>query len=91
LGTGWGGEGLYINLTNGKTVSANGITCGPGLILLNDAPMQKEMVSILLSAFHAGAQVAISVNLKAPCNSNGGVILVSSTMGSGLVFCLPAN
>lgn len=78
LGTGWGGEGLYINLASGKPVSANGMTCGPALILLNNAPMQKEMLAILLSAYHAGSQVAISVNLKAPCNANGGVILVAS-------------
>lgn len=78
LATGWGGEGLYIDLASGKTVSANGMTCGPGLILLNDAPMQKEMVAILLSAYHAGSQVAISVNLNAPCNANGGVILVAA-------------
>lgn len=72
ISTGWGGEGFYL-LTQG--VLPAGANCGDGnrFILLNDHPMQREMVSMLLIAwqnklrvgFHVDGCISGTMQLKA--------------------------
>lgn len=49
LATGWGGEGFYVDSQGAVPAAAN---CGDGsrMVILNQAPMQKEMISLLLTA-----------------------------------------
>jgi len=58
IGTGWGAEGIYV-LTVTNTTSTEG--CGPKFMIEPSHVMRKEMVSLLLSAFHTGANVNLYV------------------------------
>ncbi|HDS1829796.1 TPA: hypothetical protein UM521_000760 [Stenotrophomonas maltophilia] len=61
VATGWGGEGFYL-VTQG--VLPAGSDCGGGnrFILLNDHPMQREMVSMLLIAWQNKLRVGLRVD-----------------------------
>lgn len=59
IATGWGQEGIYVKASNGVR-SIDG--CGPYFMLEPSNPMLKEMMAILLSAYHAGTKVNLYVD-----------------------------
>ena len=59
MATGWGAEGLYVEVV-ANNYSVDG--CGPRYRIEPNHPMLKEMVSLLLSAFHSGAKVSLYVD-----------------------------
>lgn len=59
VSTGWGAEGIYVRTVVSNT-SVDG--CGPKFRIEPNHPLLKEMVSMLLSAFHAGSKVNLYVD-----------------------------
>lgn len=59
IATGWGQEGVYVASTN-DIRSTEG--CGPHFMIEPTNPMLKEMVALLLSAYHAGSKVNLYVD-----------------------------
>lgn len=59
IATGWGQEGVYV-IASSSTRSSEG--CGPNFMIEPTNPMLKEMVALLLSAYHAGSKVNLYVD-----------------------------
>jgi hypothetical protein len=60
ISTGWGQEGVYVYAGNNSIRSTDG--CGPNFMIEPNNPMLKEMVALLLSAYHAGSKVNLYVD-----------------------------
>lgn len=58
VATGWVAEGIYVHTAVNNT-SVDG--CGPKYRIEANHPMLKEMMAILLSAYHTGAKVDLFV------------------------------
>lgn len=61
LSTGWSGEGLYVDSEGSLPAGAN---CGDGnrFIIVPAAPMQREMVSLLMMAIQSQVPVNLYVD-----------------------------
>lgn len=59
VGTGYGGEGIYIQTTT-PIRSIDG--CGPMLWIDPNHPLKKEMMALLVSAFHTGTKVNLYID-----------------------------
>lgn len=58
LGTGWDSEGIYISTDEGIQSQS----CGSGGLILQDHILKDEIISILLSAYHANSKVKFYVD-----------------------------
>jgi hypothetical protein len=59
VGTGWGAEGFYVQTTT-PTRSMDG--CGSMFWIDPNHPLRKEMMALLISAFHSGTKVNLYVD-----------------------------
>lgn len=59
IATGWGQEGIYVKASN-SIRSVDG--CGPYFMIEPGNPLGKEMMAMLLSAYHAGTKVNLYVD-----------------------------
>jgi hypothetical protein len=72
LSTGWDGEGFYVDTQGTLPTGAN---CGDGnrFIITPAAPMQKEMVSLLITAIQNRSPITLHVD-----GCSGGVMVLKS-------------
>lgn len=76
--TGWGGEGIYLQLREG--IRASGCNSGMYLIHKQNNPMYYELLSISLSAYHAKSKVILRVtNCSSPSDFSLSVVAINIT------------
>jgi hypothetical protein len=70
IGSGWGGEGIYITLS-----PAPSLVCNGRILMPTSAIQYKENLALAMLALSQGLTVTLSYNTT--CDSNGNVALVS--------------
>lgn len=60
VGTGWGGEGIYVSVTaNSPSFSGNAACTSGRYILLPTNPFYREILSLLIAAMHSGHSIGM--------------------------------
>jgi hypothetical protein len=69
IGSGWGGEGIYITLS-----PAPSLVCNGRILMPTSAIQYKETLALAMLALSQGLTITLSYNTT--CDSNGNVALV---------------